>query len=41
MLQGVTVSEPQWGLNIGWHGQERFPISPDKQVLGEDILFVN
>ena len=33
MLCRVTVSEPRRALKIGWHRQERFPVSPDEQVL--------
>jgi hypothetical protein len=33
MLCRVTVSEPRRALKIGWHRQERFPVSSDEHIL--------
>ena len=41
MLQGVTVSRPQRESIIGRHGQERFPVPPDEQVLGTRTRIVS
>jgi hypothetical protein len=33
MLCRVTVSEPRRASKIGWHRQERLPVSSDEYVL--------
>jgi hypothetical protein len=41
ILQSETVSKPQRESMIGWHEQERFPVSPEEEILGASIRIVN